>query len=47
LTMVLRHPYEFIDAERYIGPDRRRDRPNGYDGDDRRGDAVSSGADPE
>ena len=47
LTMVLRHPYEFIDAERYTGPDRRRARPDGYDGEDRRGNAVPSDADPE
>jgi CheY-like chemotaxis protein len=47
LTMVLRHPYEFIDAERYVGPDRRRRSPDDYDGDDRRGNAVPSNAEPD
>jgi|GEM_PF-4696781 two-component system, chemotaxis family, chemotaxis protein CheY len=39
ITMVLRNPGEFIELEAYTGPDRRRDRPGGFDGDDRRGDA--------
>jgi two-component system chemotaxis response regulator CheY len=37
MTMVLRHPGDFIEAEAYRGPDRRRDRPFDYDGEDRRG----------